>query len=69
MGLLHRVFARFAPRVWQTEIRLLHRLGLSRPPAAVQWISTRACDLSCPHCYSHAGPRADGELSTEEAKT
>jgi len=43
-------------------------MGLAQPPAAVQWISTRACDLTCPHCYSHAGRRAVGELTTEEAK-
>lgn len=68
MGLLQRLFARHAPRVWETEVRLLHRFGLAPRPAAVQWIATRACDLTCPHCYSRAGHRADGELSTEEAK-
>lgn len=68
MGLLHRLFARHAPRVWQTEIQLLHRFGLVQPPLAVQWISTTACDLRCPHCYSNAGRRSQGELSTLEAK-
>lgn len=31
-------------------------------------ISTSACDLTCPHCYSHAGRKTHGELSTAEAK-
>jgi hypothetical protein len=68
MGILHRLFARHAPDVWQAEARLLHRLGFVQPPQAVQWISTSACDLTCPHCYSHAGKRAAGELTTDEAK-
>jgi radical SAM protein with 4Fe4S-binding SPASM domain len=69
MGLLHRLFARRTAEVWRAEARLLHRLGYVHPPEAVQWISTAACDLSCPHCYSHAGRKARGELTTAEAKT
>ncbi|MBK7828730.1 radical SAM protein [Nannocystis sp.] len=68
MGLLHRLYARAAPEVWETETRLLHALRLVRRPVAVQWIVTSACDLHCPHCYSSAGKRTPGELSTEEAK-
>jgi radical SAM protein with 4Fe4S-binding SPASM domain len=68
MGILHRLFARHAPEVWQAETRLLHRLGYVRPPQAVQWISTSACELSCPHCYSHAGRKGYGELTTDEAR-
>ncbi|NQU25812.1 MAG: radical SAM protein [Candidatus Nealsonbacteria bacterium] len=68
MGLLHRFVARRAPDILQTEIRLLHRLGFVRPPQAVQWIATSACDLACPHCYSKSGRRADGELTTDEAR-
>ena len=69
MGILHRLFARSAPDVWQTEMRLMHSLGYVHPPQAVQWISTSACDLSCPHCYSNAGRKDRHELSTQEAKT
>jgi radical SAM protein with 4Fe4S-binding SPASM domain len=69
MGLLHRLFHRATAAVWQAETRLMHRLGLVRPPEAVQWVSTSVCDLTCPHCYSHAGRKSAGELSTEEAKT
>ena len=68
MGLLHRFVARRAPEILQTEIRLLHWLGFVRPPRAVQWIATNACDLACPHCYSKSGRRADDELTTDEAK-
>lgn len=68
MGILHRVHARHAQAVWAVETRLLHHMGMVRPPVAVQWIVTSACDLHCPHCYSHAGPRSDAELTTEEAK-
>ena len=68
MGILHRIHARHAARVWEAETRILHRLGWVRPPVAVQWIVTHACDLTCPHCYSHAGPRLSGELTTDEAK-
>jgi len=68
MGILHRLFARNAPEIWRAESRLLHRLGYVQPPRAVQWISTSACDLHCPHCYSHAGKKAHAELTTEEAK-
>jgi radical SAM protein with 4Fe4S-binding SPASM domain len=67
MGLLHRLYARAAPEVWETETRLLHALRLVRRPVAVQWIATAMCDLRCPHCYSGAGKRAEGELTTEEA--
>jgi radical SAM protein with 4Fe4S-binding SPASM domain len=69
MGILHRLFGRKTASVWQAETRFLHRLGLVRPPQAVQWISTSACDLHCPHCYSHAGKKAHGELTTDEART
>jgi radical SAM protein with 4Fe4S-binding SPASM domain len=69
MGLLNRLFHRNTAAVWQAEARLLHRLGLVRPPEAVQWISTSVCDLTCPHCYSNAGRKSHGELTTEEAKT
>lgn len=68
MGLLHRLYARAAPEVWETETRLLHALRLVRRPVAVQWIVTSACDLHCPHCYSSAGKKTVGELTTEEAK-
>jgi MoaA/NifB/PqqE/SkfB family radical SAM enzyme len=33
---------------------------------AVQWIATSSCDLACAHCYSNAGRRQKGELSTDE---
>jgi radical SAM protein with 4Fe4S-binding SPASM domain len=69
MGILHRLFARHAPAVWRAETRLLHRFGFVHPPEAVQWISTSACDLTCPHCYSHAGRKGRGELTTQEAQT
>lgn len=68
MGHLHRFFARNATRIWEVETRVMRRLGWVRPPAAVQWITTSACELECPHCYSHAGSRAEGELTTDEAK-
>jgi radical SAM protein with 4Fe4S-binding SPASM domain len=68
MGILHRVFGRRAADVWRAEARLLHRLGYVHPPEAVQWISTSICDLSCPHCYSHAGKKSHGELTTDEAR-
>ncbi len=68
MGLLHRVYARHAPEVWEVETRLMRRLGLVRRPVAVQWIVTSACDLHCPHCYSAAGPRDPRELTTDEAR-
>lgn len=68
MGLLQRLFSRQIKDVWRTEQRLLRTLGYVRPPEAVQWISTSACDLSCPHCYSHAGTKTPGELTTAEAK-
>lgn len=68
MGILHRVYARNAARVWEAETRILHRLGYVRPPVAVQWIVTNACDLTCPHCYSRSGPRLAAELTTDEAK-
>jgi radical SAM protein with 4Fe4S-binding SPASM domain len=67
MGILHRLFGSRARDVWRAEARLLNRLGYVRPPEAVQWISTSACDLSCPHCYSQAGKRTRGELTTDEA--
>jgi radical SAM protein with 4Fe4S-binding SPASM domain len=69
MGFLHRLFGRNAKAVWETESRLLHKLGYVHPPQAVQWISTSVCDLSCPHCYSQAGKKSQGELTTQEAKT
>ncbi len=68
MGLLHRLFAARAPNVWDIETRLLHRLGLVRPPTAVQWLATAACDLRCPHCYTDAGKRDREELTTDEVK-
>jgi len=68
MGFLHRLFGRRTREVWQAETRLLHRFGYVHPPEAVQWISTTACDLTCPHCYSHAGRKQRTELTTDEAK-
>lgn len=68
MGVLGRIFARHRRRVWEIESRALPRLGLVNAPTAVQWIATSGCDLKCPHCYSHAGPRVRGELTTDEAK-
>lgn len=68
MGLLHRAYARSIGDVWDTENRLLHALSLVRRPVAAQWLVTASCDMKCPHCYSAAGKRVAGELSTEEAK-
>ncbi|MBI4952015.1 MAG: radical SAM protein [Myxococcales bacterium] len=68
MGILHRAYARHAPSVWEAETRLLHAFRLVRRPVAAQWLVTNACDLACPHCYSHAGKRGAHELTTAEAK-
>jgi AdoMet-dependent heme synthase len=68
MGILHRLYTRHAAEVWQVETRLLHAVGRVRRPLAVQWLVTSACDLHCPHCYSEAGKRVAGELTTDEAK-
>jgi len=68
MGILQRFFGRNAKDVWRVEARLMERLAWVSPPVAVQWISTSACDLSCDHCYSNAGKRSHGELTTREAK-
>jgi MoaA/NifB/PqqE/SkfB family radical SAM enzyme len=65
MGIMQRISA---TEIWETEHRLLHALGRARPPAAVQWMVTRACDLHCGHCYAQAGRKASGELTTDEAK-
>lgn len=67
MGMLHRLFGQRLAAVWETETRLMHKLGVIAPPVAVQWISTSRCDLKCPHCYSNAGPAEHGELTTEQA--
>lgn len=68
MGILHRFHARRAAAVWETETRLMRRLGMVRAPSAVQWIATQACDLTCGHCYSNAGRAARGELTAGEAR-
>lgn len=68
MGILHRIYTKHAPEVWQVETRLLHAVGRVRRPLAVQWLVTAACDLHCPHCYSEAGKRVQHELTTAEAK-
>src|SRR5262245_8266281 len=67
MGILHRLFGARTREVWRAEARLLQRFGYVHPPEAVQWISTSVCDLSCPHCYSHAGKKSHRELTTDEA--
>ncbi len=73
MGILHRFRNRLrrwsAPDLWQVETQVLDTFGMVKPPEAVQWIGTTACDLHCPHCYSHAGRRHPKELSTQEAKS
>jgi radical SAM protein with 4Fe4S-binding SPASM domain len=69
MGILHRLVGSQARAIWRVEARLLNRLGYVQPPIAVQWISTAMCDLTCPHCYSRAGKKASGELTTREAQT
>ncbi len=68
MGLLKRVIARHSSELFELETRLMHRMGMARPPIAVQWLTTMACDLKCPHCYVSAGCKQQGELSTEEVK-
>ncbi len=77
MGILHRVLSSRrsflgvpinAAAVWEMETRILFRLGAMRKPAAVQWLATKACDLSCPHCYTDAKRRTRDELTTAEVK-
>ena len=34
----------------------------------ISWNTTRACNLSCLHCYRDAGDAASGELTTAEGK-
>ncbi|MBW2462189.1 MAG: radical SAM protein [Deltaproteobacteria bacterium] len=68
MDLLKRIGAHRAQDIWETETRLLHRIGIAREPTAVQWLVTSACDLACPHCRSEAGKRGEGELTTDEAR-
>lgn len=67
MSHLHRFYARHAAAVWELEARWMRAAGSFRPPSAIQWIATSACDLTCAHCYSHAGPRGSDELGTDEA--
>lgn len=67
MSHLHRFTARNAASIWQLEGRWLRARGTFRAPAAVQWITTSACDLTCAHCYSVAGRRHPDELDTTEA--
>lgn len=67
MGILGRLLAAGRPRLFEVERRIAGRLGVPLPPVAVQWITTRACDLACDHCYSEAGRRLDGELDAAEA--
>jgi radical SAM protein with 4Fe4S-binding SPASM domain len=68
MGFLHRFVTRNAGDILAVEARLRSRLGFARPPSAVQWSATSACDLRCPHCYTRAGRRAEGELTEDEAR-
>ena len=42
-------------------------VDLAATPVVAVWEITLACDLSCRHCGSRAGPRRPDELSTEEA--
>ncbi|WP_226002677.1 radical SAM/SPASM domain-containing protein [Paenibacillus sp. BJ-4] len=45
-----------------------HGVSAGRGPVVV-WNSTRACNLTCKHCYANACPVHDpDEISTEEAK-
>ncbi|MDT3424841.1 putative heme d1 biosynthesis radical SAM protein NirJ1 [Paenibacillus forsythiae] len=45
-----------------------HGVSAGRGPVVV-WNSTRACNLTCKHCYANACPAHDpDEMSTEEAK-
>ncbi|MEZ4319988.1 MAG: radical SAM protein [Myxococcota bacterium] len=67
MSHLHRFYAGNAGSVWELEGRWMRDAGTFRAPAAVQWMATRACDLTCSHCYSEAGPRLSTELDTSEA--
>lgn len=34
----------------------------------ISWNITKECDLNCQHCYRDAGKKAEGELTTREAK-
>lgn len=34
----------------------------------ISWNITKECDLNCRHCYRDAGKRAEGELTTKEAR-
>jgi radical SAM protein with 4Fe4S-binding SPASM domain len=68
MGFLQRFAARRGRELIAIEARLLSRFGFVRPPSAVQWSATAACDLRCPHCYTRAGRRAEGELTDDEAR-
>lgn len=36
-------------------------------PIHVWWDITRQCNFACKHCYARARPRADNELTTDEA--
>lgn len=65
---LHRIYARHAATVWELEARWMREQGTFRAPAAVQWMATRSCDLTCGHCYSRAGHRHPAELTTTEAR-
>lgn len=67
MGLLQRLLSDRIAHVWSAEQDWMERLGIVRPPEAVQWFTTNACNLHCPHCYTRAGTRSYDELSTEEA--
>ncbi len=68
MGILHRLLRNGKSHMADVERALLGGLRLVRPPVAVQWISTSACELTCPHCYSQAGRKSRGELTAAEAK-
>ncbi len=61
-------YFRHAGRLKRSYCLLLHRLGILRPHAFVQWLATYRCNFACPYCEASAADAGPGELSTQEAK-
>ncbi len=65
---LGRLYANRAASLKRGVCLALHRAGRLRPSTFVQWICTRACNLSCPYCEARAGRPGPDELTTAEAE-
>ncbi len=64
--ILKNIYFKNYGTIWQSVYSLRQKIGITKAPYYVQWVSTHKCNLCCKHCGTNAGKQLKNELKTKK---